>query len=68
MGTMNSYEEEWEYPDPICMECGTSDSVTEVEEVHIGGMEYEQWCYCTMCDVETFHARQKPDGSPFYLD
>jgi len=35
------------------MDCGKICEVTE--EVDIGSYEFEMWCYCKPCDVETFH-------------
>ena len=41
------------YPDPICMECGELCNITE--EVY-DGSEWESWCYCKACKVDTFHS------------
>ena len=42
-----------DYGEPTCMDCGKICEVTE--EVDIGSYEFEMWCYCKPCDVETFH-------------
>lgn len=50
--------DDWEYPDPTCMECGNE--CRNNEEVSIGsGGPFELWCYCPACKVETFHPRRK---------
>ena len=41
------------YPDPTCMECGELCDITE--EVY-DGTEWESWCYCKECIIDTFHS------------
>jgi len=41
------------YPDPICMECEELCDITE--EVY-DGSEWESWCYCKVCMIDTFHS------------
>jgi len=43
-----------EYPYATCMICGEICDI--VEEVDIGGGEYERWCWCEKCEIDTFHA------------
>ena len=49
-------DDDWEYPEPICMVCGKECRIWE--EVDIGGGAFELWCYCKACDAETFHPRR----------
>jgi len=42
-----------EYPEAICMSCGDICSTTE--HVDIGMGEYELWCWCPKCEIDTFH-------------
>ena len=46
-----------EYPPAICMDCGKECDITE--EVDIGLGEYELWCYCKDCKIDTFHPAKK---------
>jgi hypothetical protein len=45
-------------PSAICMECGElcniSEDVETLPTAYNRGLEL--WCYCSKCDVETFHA------------
>jgi hypothetical protein len=42
--------------DEVCQQCG---KICETkEEVDVGEDEYELWCYCPDCDIETFHPRK----------
>jgi len=43
------------YPDPICMECAQECAIWEIVETLPSGGGCELWCYCTKCNVETFH-------------
>lgn len=48
-------------PDPICMMCCKECLTTEV--VNTGG-EYELWCWCKECGIDTFH--QLPESMRKY--
>jgi len=45
------------WPIPICMWCGEECNVTEVVDIGMG--EYELWCYCPKCEVDTFHSAKE---------
>jgi hypothetical protein len=45
--------EGYEYPDPICQDCGESCGTTQEVEILTG--VWELWCYCQTCDIETNH-------------
>lgn len=47
------------YPEAICMHCS---QVCDIwEEVDVGGGEWELWCYCKKCKLDTFHPAIKED-------
>ncbi|GAF82596.1 unnamed protein product [marine sediment metagenome] len=54
--------DDFEYPAPICMDCGKECSTWEEVDTGFHG-PYELWNYCPDCKVETFHARIKAESS-----
>jgi len=40
------------YPEPTCMICGELCDI--VEWIKDNG-EYELWCWCKKCEIDTFH-------------
>ena len=40
-----------------CQTCGKDCEV--YQEVEISRGEWEMWCYCAACDIETFHAAEE---------
>jgi hypothetical protein len=44
-----------------CMMCGNECDVYEELVVHEYTDEYEMWCYCKECDIDTFHPPYRID-------
>jgi hypothetical protein len=42
-------------PPATCMECGRDCDISEIVAIDYMESEIELWCYCPVCDVETFH-------------
>lgn len=46
-------------PSPTCQDCGKK--CNRFEWVDTGCNQKELWCYCKICDIETFHTTPSKD-------